>query len=174
MVDWLGSIRMRESSPRRVVLSLSKGTLVTGWGLVLAGAGLAYLGWSVSLWLVLGAVAVALMGALLGTLRRRLVFDRAAGVLETTQGAFGLYRHAIVPLFHLRAVVIVARRQPGAVGALLSNARYLAYVDRRVGEPVYLDEARRCADLLPMAEAIAELAELRLEYDAMSRAAGDV
>ena len=76
----------------------------------------------------------------------------------------------MIPLFHLRAVVIVARPQSGPATFGLSSG-FIAYVERRVGDPVYLDEARRCARLMKIAEAIAEVAEVRLEYDAMSRVA---
>jgi hypothetical protein len=63
-------------------------------------------------------------------------------------------------------VVIVARPRIDGVRGLPAQARYVAYLDRRVGEAIYLDEARRCASLLRMAEAIADVAELRLEYEA--------
>jgi hypothetical protein len=73
----------------------------------------------------------------------------------------------VIPLFHLRAVVVMAR--PNAVGALDPTGRFVAYLERRIGQAIYLDEARRCASLLRLAEAIADVAEVRLEYDAQSR-----
>jgi hypothetical protein len=170
MLDWIGSIRLHERSSKRVVLRLSRSTMVAGWLVIAASTLLAYLIWSVSAWLVAIPVLGILAGALLCTLRRTLVFDRAGGVLEIEQGAFGMLHRATVPLFHLRAVVIVARAGSRLLGLLAPSARYLAYLDRRVGNAIYLDEAGRCADLLPMAEAIAEIAELRLEYDATSQA----
>lgn len=172
MLDWIGSLRLRERSSMRVVLALSRSTRAAGW-LTIAGCGfLAYLVWPISPWLATVPALGGLMGALLCTLHRRLVFDRAGGVLEVEQGAFGMMQRTVIPIFHLRAVVIVVRAQRGALGALVPSSRYLAYLDRRVGEAIYLDESRRCADLLPMAEAIADVAELRLEYDAMSQASG--
>ena len=91
------------------------------------------------------------------------------GVLRVDQSAFGVSNRAVVPLFHLRAVVIVAK-SGGAIGDLGINmpggARYVAYLDRRVGDAIYLDESRRRAGLWRMAEAIADVAELRLEYEA--------
>lgn len=158
----------------RVVLAVSRSTRVAGWSLSGAGGLLAYLTWSVSIWLVAISTVGILAGMLLSTLHRSLIFDRAGGVLEVEQGLFGMIQRTIIPLFHLRAVVIVARDQGGLLGALAPSARYIAYLDRRVGEAIYLDESRRCADLLPMAEAIAEVAELRLEYDATSQASGSV
>ncbi|HWN68344.1 MAG TPA: hypothetical protein VNM90_11950 [Haliangium sp.] len=172
MLDWIGSLRLRERSSMRVVLSLSRSTLVAGWLLIGASSLLAYLIWPLSAWLLAIPVAGILGGGLLCSLRRTLIFDREGGVLEVEQGAFGTAKRATIPLFHLRAVVIVARAEARLLGALASSARYVAYLDRRVGNAIYLDESARCADLLPMAEAIAEVAELRLEYDATSQASG--
>jgi hypothetical protein len=72
----------------------------------------------------------------------------------------------VVPLFHLRAVVVLARRGHQLQRIFPAPSRFVAYIDRRVGGAIYLDEARRCAHLMKMAEAIAEVADLRLEYDA--------
>jgi len=167
MLDWIGSLRVGEKSPHRVVLVLSRSTQLVGWCLIAVGSWLAVLAWSVSLWLAMVPLAIAVLGLLLATLRRELVFDRDAGVLRVDQSAMGLTSRAVVPLFHLRAVVIVARER--AVPGLrqgLGPRRYVAYIERRVGEAIYLDESRRCAKLLRMAEAISDLTELRLEYDA--------
>jgi hypothetical protein len=109
---------------------------------------------------LLGLVALGL-GILLATLRRKLVFDREDGLLRSEQRIFGIRRKAAIPLFHLRAVVIAARR----------SGMYVAYVERRLGGTIHLDEARRPAPLLELAEAIADVAELRLVYDATTRIA---
>jgi hypothetical protein len=170
MLDWIGSLRLRERSSMRVVLSLSRSTRVAGWLTIAAGVLLAYLTWSISVWLLVIPVAAILGGGVLCSLRRTLLLDREAGVLEVEQGALGTVKRATIPLFHLRAVVIVARSDARWLGLLAPSARYVAYLDRRVGSAIYLDESARCADLMPMAEAIAEVAELRLEYDATSRA----
>jgi hypothetical protein len=101
---------------------------------------------------------------LLATLRRKLVFDRDDGLLRSEQRVFGIRRRAAIPLFHLRAVVVSARR----------GGMYVAYVERRVGGTIHLDEARKPGPLLALAEAVADVAELRLVYDATTRiAAGD-
>jgi hypothetical protein len=171
MLDWIGSLRIRETTQLRIVLSLSWSTRVVGMMVFCSAIYLAYLAWPVSRWLAIAPAVLAGLGALLATVHRRLVFDREAGVLRVEQRVFGLASRAVVPLFHLRAVVI--RVRTGESGSLpgLSSERYIAYVERRVGEDIYLDESRRCAYLLRMAEDIADLAELRLEYDATSRAA---
>lgn len=157
MLDWLGSVQIRERTSARVDLDLTRATSWTGWGLAVAGLWLTTLG---LLWAtLLGALALA-AGGLLGTLHRRLVFDRDDGLLRIEQRIFGIRRHTAIPLFHLRAVVVAARR-----------GMYVAYVERRVGGTIHLDEARRPGPLLALAEAIAEVAELRLVYDATTRVA---
>lgn len=157
MLDWLGSVQIRERTSARVDLDLTRATSWTGWGLAVAGLWLTTLG---LLWAtLLGALALA-AGGLLGTLHRRLVFDRDDGLLRVEQRIFGIRRHTAIPLFHLRAVVVAARR-----------GMYVAYVERRVGGTIHLDEARRPGPLLALAEAIAEVAELRLVYDATTRVA---
>jgi len=159
VLDWLGSVRIKRRSATRVELELTRGTILTGWGLAAAGAWLVALrvGWSIGL----GSVLV-LLGLLLGTLQRRLVFDREDGLLRSEQRVFGIRRRAAIPLFHLRAVVVAARR--GGI--------YVAYVERRAGGTIHLDEARSSAPLLALANAISEVAELRFVFDAVPRVAG--
>ncbi|MDQ3370608.1 MAG: hypothetical protein M3680_34760 [Myxococcota bacterium] len=158
MLDWLGSVQIRMRTSTRVELDLTRATAWTGWAMAAGG------GWLVTLtplWATLGGVIAIGMGVLLGTLRRRLVFDRDDGLLRSEQRVLGVRRRAAIPLFHLRAVVVAARR--GGI--------YVAYVERRVGGTIHLDEARRPAPLLALAEAISEVAELRLVYDATTRVA---
>lgn len=166
MFDWVGSLRVRERTSGRVVLALSRTTQTAGLALLVVGGLVAALAWPVSVWLAFLPGLVALLGVLLATLRRQLVIDKEAGVLRVDQSAFGLANRQVVPLFHLRAVVIAVR--PKHDLGLTSSSRYIAYLDRRVGEAIYLDEARRCASLMRLAEAIADVAELRLEYDAQA------
>lgn len=157
MLDWLGSVQIRTRSAARVELDLTRATAWTGWAITVAGA---YLFWLGGAWSALGVLVVAL-GILLATLRRKLVFDRDEGLLRSEQRIFGVRRRAAIPLFHLRAVVVAARR----------GGMYVAYVERRLGGTIHLDEARRSAPLLALAEAISEVAELRLVFDATTRAA---
>ena len=158
MLDWLGSVQIRRRSASRVELDLTRATSWTGWGVATAGARLAWVG---PIWaLVAGGVLIG-SGVLLGTLRRRLVFDREDGLLRSEQRIFGIRRRAAIPLFHLRAVVVAARR----------GGMYVAYVERRIGGTIHLDEARKPGPLLALAEAIADVAELRLVYDATTRMA---
>lgn len=157
MLDWLGSVQIRKRTGTRVELELTRGTAWTGWALTAGGGYLVTMG---MLWATaLGVLGLAL-GIVLGTLKRRLVFDRDEGLLRSEQRIIGIRRRSAIPLFHLRAVVVAARR-----------GMYVAYVERRVGGQIHLDEARRPAPLLALAEAISEVAELRLVYDATTRVA---
>ena len=153
MLDWLGSVQIRRRSPSRVELDLTRATAWTGWGLVAGGVRLL---WMHVLPATLGGILVLGLGILLATLRRKLVFDREDGLLRSEQRILGIRRKAAIPLFHLRAVVVEAKK----------HGLYVAYVERRLGGTIHLDEARRPAPLLALAEAIAEVAELRLVYDA--------
>lgn len=158
MLDWLGSVQIRKRTATRVELDLTRGTAWTGYGLAALGVWLATLG---AIWAIAGGVLLFGLGGLLGTLQRKLVFDREDGLLRIEQRVLGIRRRAAIPLFHLRAVVVAAKR--GGI--------YVAYVERRVGGTIHLDEARRPAGLLALGEAIADVAELRLVYDATTRIA---
>jgi hypothetical protein len=158
VLDWLGSVQIRRRSDSRVELDLTRATAWTGWLLVAGGARLL---WVHAPWAWLLGMVVLGLGILLATLRRKLVFDRDEGLLHSEQRILGIRRKAAIPLFHLRAVVVSARR--GGI--------YVAYVERRLGGTIHLDEARRPGPLLELAEAIAEIAELRLVYDATTRIA---
>ena len=157
VLDWLGSVQIRTRSSARVELDLTRATAWSGWVLSVVGA---YACWRGGMLIVLGAVVLG-VGILLATLRRKLVFDRDEGLLRSEQRILGVRRRAAIPLFHLRAVVVAARR----------GGMYVAYVERRLGGTIHLDEARRSAPLLALAEAISEVAELRLVFDATTRAA---
>jgi len=156
VLDWLGSVQIRKRSDVRVELDLTRATAWTGWGLCALGGYLCTLG----PWPMFGGIVVFGVGILLATLRRTLVFDRNEGLLQSEQRILGVRRRAAIPLFHLRAVVVAARR-----------GMYVAYVERRLGGTIHLDEARHSAPLLTLAEAISEVAGLRLVFDATTRVA---
>jgi hypothetical protein len=157
VLDWLGSVQIRKRTGTRVELDLTRATAWTGWALSAIGGYLCVRGG----WALMAGVIVLGLGILLATLRRKLVFDRDEGLLRSEQRIFGIRRRAAIPLFHLRAVVVAARR----------GGMYVAYVERRLGGTIHLDEARRSAPLLALAEAISEVAELRLVFDATTRVA---
>jgi hypothetical protein len=158
MLDWLGSVAVRRRTDHRLELDLTRATAWTGWGIAGVGVWLVTLG---ALWSWVLGVLVAAIGVLLGTLKRRLIFDRDEGLLHVEQRVLGIRRRAAIPLFHLRAVVVSARRRGLRV----------AFVERRVGGTIHLDEARRPAPLLELANAISEVTEIRVEYNAESRIA---
>jgi hypothetical protein len=157
VLDWLGSVQIRKRTSARVELDLTRATAWTGWALSGLGGYLCLRGG----WALVGGIMLLGVGILLATLRRKLVFDRDDGLLRSEQRIFGIRRRAAIPLFHLRAVVVAARR----------GGMYVAYVERRLGGTIHLDEARRSAPLLALAEAISEVAELRLVFDATTRVA---
>ncbi len=159
MLDWLGSVRIRKRTPKRVELELTRGTSLTGWAIVAIGVRLAMIG---ATWTWIGGGLLTAGGLLLATLERTLIFDRDDGLLRIEQRAFGIQKRLSVPLFHLRSVVVVMRR-----GGL-----YVAYVERRAGGTIHLDEARKPSPLLALAEAISEVAELRMIYDATTTMTG--
>lgn len=123
MFDWIGSLRIRERSAGRVVLSLSRSTQLAGLILVVIGSVVTAGAWPVSVWLAFLPALLALFGALLATLRRELVVDKEAGVLRVDQSAFGLANRQVVPLFHLRAVVVMARPRGEIARGLPAAAR---------------------------------------------------
>lgn len=160
MLDWLGSVQIRRKSLGRVELGLTRTTAWAGWGLCVLAARIAFDG---SPWATLAAGVLLATGLLLASLRRTLVFDRRTGLLYSEQGVFGIRRRSAIPLFHLRAVVVAAQRE----------GVYAAYVERRVGGTIHLDESRHPGSLMRLAEAVADAAELRLIYDATTRAAAE-
>jgi len=168
MLDWIGSLRIRRRGATRVELCLSRSTAIAGWILVALGGAGALALWNVSLILAAVPGLAAGFGLILATLRRELILDRDDGLLRVEQRVLGLASRSSIPLFHLRAVVIAARAAPdrGSLGP-----RFVAYIDRRIGSAIHLDESRRCASLMPLAKAIADVAEVRLVYDATARAA---
>lgn len=103
---------------------------------------------------IAGALAIgAALAATIATSERRLVFDRAAGVVIVSQRLFGIRSKAVVPLFHLRAVVVKA-----------TSTGFVAYLERRLGENIELESATRSDDLVALAKAIAGTVELRYVF----------
>ncbi len=169
MFDWIGALRIRHHHPTRVILSLSPMTPILGWVAMVVGLGATW--WAAeSMWIATIPVGFAAFGLVLAGWRREFDFDRDAGVMRYQHRLFGIGTTQVVPLFHIRAVVVALRGAKNRTQfRRLAVGDYVAYIERRVGEPIYLDESRRCAHLLAMAEAVSEVTELRLEYDAMSQ-----
>lgn len=157
----LGSLRIRRRSPRRIELAVSRATHLLGWVTTAVGmiAGLWLVTWSLAAAAAAGLLALG--GAVVATMRHDLCFDRDDGVLRIDERLAGLPRHAVVPLFHLKAIVVKAR----------SGGGFVAQIVRRVGEPIVLDTDDRPGPLYALAQAVADAAGLRLIYDATTRAA---
>ncbi len=158
----LGSLRIRRRSARRIELTLSRATHGVGWVIAVAGAAAGLWLTTFSLFAAAAAGLVALAGLVVATMRNDLCFDRDDGVLRIEQRLAGLPRQSVVPLFHLKAIVVKARGGRGG---------FVAVLERRVGEPIVLDTDDRPGPLYALAQAIADAAGLRLVYDATVRAA---
>lgn len=156
MLGQLGNLRVRTRSARRVELALTRTTHVVGWSAALAGLAAAITVARWSPWAALVPIALGLLGLIVATMRQQLVFDRDDGVLRIEHRLVGIPSHSVVPLFHLKAVVVRSR----------PRGDFIAVVERRVGEPIVLDTGDSPGPLYALAQAVADVAQLRLVYDA--------
>jgi hypothetical protein len=155
MLDWLASMTVVRRSEQRIELAITAGTRWTGWALAAAATVIAAWAWTLAPLAAAVPALVAVIGALLATTRRRLVFDRDDGLLRVEQRVLGVRSRLAVPLFHLRAVVIAAE-----------DHHFVAYLERRVGGRIRIDDSRHLAPLLALGRAICEVTQLRLVSDA--------
>lgn len=150
---WLSRLVLRARSSERVVLERSRWpALACGLAALLAGAaGVVAVPLSRTLAVALAATAgLAMLGA---TARRRIVVDLREGVVQVEERWFGVPLRRTVPLFHVRAVMIVAR-----------GDGFAAFLQTRVGDPIELDEARTPQRLVRLAEALTATTDWRLIY----------
>ncbi len=167
MLDWLGTLEIQEKNEAKLKVGSTALSRNVGWALLVFGGLGSLLLWSDSPWRGFGPGLLAIIGALLATLKREIVVDKRAGVVRVKQSVLGLGSQSEIPLFHLRAVVIFAKpKELRPWWEFSIGPRYVAYLDKRVGDAVYLDESRKCASLLKLGEAISDMADVRLEYDA--------
>jgi hypothetical protein len=156
MLGQLGNLRVRTRSARRLELALTRTTHVVGWSATLAGVAAAIPLARLSLWAAIVPLVLGALGLVVATMRQHLVFDRDDGVLRIEHRLVGIPSHAVVPLFHLKAVVVRSR----------PRGDFIAVVERRVGEPIVLDTGAAPGPLYALAQAVADVAQLRLVYDA--------
>jgi hypothetical protein len=156
MLGQLGTLRVRSRSARRLELALTRTTHVVGWTGALGGIAAAIVAARLSLWAAIVPLLLGLLGLVVATMRQRLVFDRDDGVLRIEHRLVGIPTHTVVPLFHLKSVVVRSR----------PRGDFIAVVERRVGEPIVLDTSDSPGPLYALAQAIADVAQLRLVYDA--------
>lgn len=151
MLDWLASVAVVRRSERRIELAVTAATRWTGWAIAAAAAGLAAMAWmAMPMLSALPAVLIAL-GLLLATTERRMVFDRDEGLLRVEQRIMGVRSRMTIPLFHLRAVVIAAE-----------GVHYVAYLERRAGGRIRIDDSRNLVQMMALGRAICEVTQLRL------------
>ncbi len=156
MVGLVGTLRVRRRSSRRLELALTRTTHVAGWTATMAGVACAIVAARWSGWAVIVPLALAVFGLLVATMRQHLVFDRDDGVLRIEHRLAGIPSYSVIPLFHLKSVVVRSR----------PRGDFIAVVERRVGEPIVLDTCDSPGPLYSLAQAISEVAQLRLIYDA--------
>jgi hypothetical protein len=155
MLDWLASVAVVRRSERRIELAITAPTRWAGWAISALSTIAAGFAWS---WLPMLAAlpgVLGVVGLLLATTRRRLVFDRDEGLLRVEQRIFGVRSRLAVPLFHLRAVVVAAEQH-----------HFVAYLERRAGGRIRIDDSRQLAPLLAIGRAICEVTQLRLVSEA--------
>jgi hypothetical protein len=156
MFGQLGNLRVRTRSARRLELALTRTTHVVGWSAAIAGIAAAITVARWSTWAAIVPLTLGLLGLVVATMRQHLVFDRDDGVLRIEHRVAGIPSHSVVPLFHLKLVVVRAR----------PRGDFIAVVERRIGEPIVLDTGDAPGPLYALAQAVAEVAQLRLVYDA--------
>ena len=162
MFEWLGKLVVRVKKKRLVVVGVDPKTHWAGALLCLLSLPVALLCWGAWPPLVIFPSVFFFVGALALSFRRTLVFNQDDGVLRIEERILGLGTNIHVPLFHLRAVVVHPSSESPS---FRPSYEYLARIDRRVGEPIHLETSKRSAPLLKLAEAISDIAEIRLEYE---------
>lgn len=152
----LGAMRIRSQDSVRIELGISRATALTGWlGALVASVAAVLLAGTP--WLLGVALVLALGGLVVATAIHQLIFDRDGGVLRIERSVAGLRSRTVIPLFHLRALVVKSRGL---------GRGYVAVIERRVGEPIVIDTRDRPGPLYELVRAIADVTELRLVYDA--------
>ena len=154
----LGALRVTQRDEGRLELSSGRLAFWFGWTLCAVALAAAWWVFAVSTWLAGGCGTLALFAALFATAERRLVFDRAAGVVIVSQRIVGISTKSVVPLFHLRAVVVKA-----------SGNGFVAYLDRRLGENIELERDTTSPKLVAMAQTIARSIGIRYVFKATNR-----
>ena len=156
MLADLGSMRVEAQSASRIELGMGRGSAVAGWVATALAVVAAFVVVPFSRWLAGLACAAAGLGWFVASARHRLVFDKDDGVLRVERRVAGLATRTVVPLFHLRAVVVRSR------GA---GRGFVAVVERRNGSSIVIDTRERAAPLYELVRAIADVTDLRLVYD---------
>lgn len=156
MLAEIGTMQVRSRSATRVVIAMGRSTAVAGWVVLAIALYAAFALAPASRWLAGVACLVAFGAWLVATARHRLEFDRDDGVLRIERRIAGLGSQAVVPLFHLRAVVVRRKRHGDG---------FVAALERRNGEPIVIDGGERAARLYALVRTIADVTDLRLVYD---------
>ncbi len=154
-VSNLGALRVTQRDEARLELSSGRLTSWVGWLMFVAALVVAWWVVAISTLLAGSCAVIAAIAATIATAERRLVFDRAAGVVIVSQRIFGISTKSVVPLFHLRAVVVKA-----------TEHGFVAYLERRLGENIELERDTSSPKLIALAQTIARSAGLRFVFSA--------
>ena len=150
----LGRMKVRRRTTARIELGLDRLASALGWVAVVIALALAVIAAPIANWLAVVALIGAAVAALVATARHQLVFDREDGVVRIERRVAGITSRSVIPLFHLRAVVV--RRH---------GRGFVAVIERRNGGAITIDSSDRPGRLYELVRAVADVTELRLVYD---------
>ena len=156
-MSWFGRMVLRTGDRERVVLVRSIWPSLGGWAVALTSLVGAVVTLPLSRAVAIAFVALAGLGLLVATARRRIVVDTRDGVVRVEERWLGVPLRRVVPLFHVRAVMVVPR-----------GDGFTAYLQLRVGDHIELDDARSPARLLRLARALTDATDWRLIYQRAS------
>ena len=159
MLDRLGSLQLIEKSDVKVICGLSRelNTMGLVGGIVSAISSFVSFGSTSFFWMIpcLGAC----IGFAMFTFRRHYVFDKLDGLLYARDRILGFGVEKKIPLFHLKAVIV----EP--IFTSHGTTKFVSRIEKRTGEDIFLDESKSPKRLVKMAKAIADVTEIRFEYE---------
>ena len=159
VLDRLGSLKVLEKTDMKVVCGLSRELNAVGLlgGLFFSICTLLAFD-SSSLFWVLPALC-ACMGFGMFTFRRHYVFDKLDGLLYARDRILGFGSEKKIPLFHLKAVIVEPRFTSHG------TTKFVSRIEKRTGEDIFLDESKTPKRLVKIAKAIADVTDIRFEYE---------
>lgn len=153
-MNW-GDLRIVHTSRESLVLARGAMAALVSWGTVMACLVATAISWRVASKIGLAMSIVTVLAALVARIERRFIFDKAAGILTIEEQLPWTAKRTVIPLFHLRGVVVT--RTP--------RATYIAMLQRRNGAHIFLDTAPQSHRLVRLAQHIADFTDLRYAVD---------
>jgi hypothetical protein len=149
----MSAMKINQQTDERLLLSESRWVAVAGLLCGMLLVVFAILMWIISPWISLAFALGGVTVAAAASSNRTLLFARDAGVLVQRHRVFGVPTQSVIPLFHIRAVVVAEAN---------NGAGYRCFLDRRIGGDIELDTNASAAPLIAVAKAVAATANLRL------------